>query len=323
MEPSSIPIGRLAPSPTGAQHLGNARSYLLAWASIRQRNGGIIFRIEDIDSPRVKPWAVRQAMDDLAWLGLNWDEGPDVGGPSGPYIQTQRCALYTNAISRLRALNQVYPCVCTRRDIEDAASAPHESIDGPVYPGTCSMWNEGDPLPEIGSFCWRFRVRDSHQSFTDDVSGAQSMNPARSLGDFPVTRKSGEAAYQLAVVVDDIAMGVTDVLRGNDLLPSTFRQLELYRAMKHPPPRFAHVPLVRGADGRRLAKRHGDTRLSYFREQGCKPESIVGWSAWSAGIIDRWELLSPSELLSVFDLQKVRLADTLVDQDTYLRLMTM
>ena len=200
-------VGRLAPSPTSAQRLGNARTYLLAWLSARSQSGRVVLRMEDIDSPRVKPWAAEQAIEDLRWLGLDWDEGPDIGGPNGPYVQTERLPVYDAAIGRLIDSNRVYPCVCSRTDIDAAASAPHESIDGPVYPGTCAAWRLGDDLPPTGTFCWRFRATDRELWISDRVRGRLSMNVAKQLGDFPVTRKNLQAAYQLAVVVDDAGNG--------------------------------------------------------------------------------------------------------------------
>lgn len=275
----------------------------------------MLLRIEDIDSPRVKSWAIQQAIDDLRWLGLDWDEGPEADGDHAPYIQTHRKHLYEEALLQLMAPGDLlFPCVCTRRDIEEAASAPHERIDGVVYPGTCAGWSDGDPLPE--AFSWRLRCRDLQQSYDDQIAGPQKMNAAKMLGDFPVTRKreptattpkvlAGHASYQLAAAVDDIAMGVTEVFRGDDLIPSTFRQLEIYHALEATPPAYAHAPLVLGENGMRLAKRHGDTRLSYFREQGTRPETIVGWAAWSAGLIDTWEDVSASELVEVYDVAKI------------------
>lgn len=317
----AVPVGRLAPSPTGAQHLGNARTYILAWLSIRSRGGRVVLRIEDIDSPRVKPWAMQQAIDDLAWLGLDWDQGPDIGGDCGPYIQTQRSQRYADTIDQLRQRNLLYPCVCTRKDIEEAASAPHESTDGPIYPGTCDQWQLGDRLPPTGEFCWRFRTQTREVAFVDRVAGAQSLIPHSALGDFPVTRKTGEAAYQLAVVDDDVAMGINEVLRGDDLLPSAFRQIDLYNAMQQPLPSFAHVPLVVGTDGRRLAKRHGDTRLSYFRERAARPQSIVGWALWSAGLIDRWQPVEARDFIDSFDLAAIHRAKTTVSPAEYQKII--
>ncbi len=276
---------RLAPSPTGAQHLGNARTYLLAYWSARRSGAKLILRIEDVDSPRVKPWATQQAIEDLRWLGIDWDEGPDVGGPNAPYIQTERVDLYRDALARLIDANRVFPCICSRKDIAEAGSAPHFEHEGPIYFGPCASWQVGDGLPEEGTYCWRFRSGSQRIEFNDLVLGSRSCVPAEALGAFPVTQKNGEPSYQLAVVVDDGAMGITEVVRGNDLVPSTFRQIELYEALSLSQPVFAHVPLVLGTDGRRLAKRHGDTRLSHYREQGVRPEQIVTWAARSAGLI--------------------------------------
>jgi glutamyl-tRNA synthetase len=306
------PVGRLAPSPTGAQHIGNARTYLLAWLSIRSRGGRVILRMEDIDSPRIKRGAAQQAIDDLRWLGLDWDEGPDIGGPHAPYVQTQRLELYREALERLKIAERVYPCTCTRSDVEAAASAPHLGQEGPIYPGTCASRrvadantlarsaSEGNAAPP---FAWRLRTTCASRAFDDLVAGPQTCNVATELGDFVVAKADGSPAYQLAVVVDDHAMGITEVLRGNDLLPSAFRQIELYDFFGWSPPRFAHVPLVVGPDGRRLAKRHGDTRLSTLRQAGVPAERIVGLLAWSCHFLTRPKNLRPRDLLARFDFE--------------------
>lgn len=299
-------VGRLAPSPTGAQHVGNARTYLLAWLSVRSRGGQVILRMEDIDSPRVKRGAAEQAIEDLRWLGLDWDEGPDIGGPQESYVQTQRLPLYREALERLKAAERVYPCTCTRTDIEAAASAPHVGQEGPRYPSTCASRKVADAASLSGQpFAWRLRTTDGPRDFTDLVAGPQRCNVAAELGDFVVAKADGSPAYQLAVVVDDQAMGVTEVLRGNDLLPSAFRQLEFYDFFGWHSPAFAHVPLVIGPDGRRLAKRHGDTRLATLRESGVTAERLVGLLAWSCGLVDKPAPVQARELVSSFDLAKL------------------
>lgn len=298
-------IGRLAPSPTGAQHVGNARTFLIAWLSIRSRGGRVILRIEDIDSPRVKPWAVQQVIDDLLWLGLDWDEGPDVGGPHAPYVQTERAAQYAAALEFLKRGDRIYPCLCTRTDIAEAASAPHLGQEGPLYPGTCSHRAPADAGSLVSEYAWRFRVSDQTHQFEDQFSGSVCCCPAKELGDFVIGKKDGTPAYQLAVVVDDHAMGVTEVCRGDDLLPSAFRQQELYEEFHWPLPKYVHVPLVVGADGRRLAKRHGDTRISVLREQGVPPERLLGLLAWSCGWQADSRPVAIAQLLSSFHLSSI------------------
>lgn len=309
------PVGRLAPSPTGAQHMGNARTYLLAWLSIRSRGGRVVLRIEDIDSPRIKAGAARQAVDDLHWLGLDWEEGPDVGGPHAPYVQTQRVEHYAAALDELKHAERVYPCTCTRSDIAEAASAPHVGQEGPPYPGTCAGRPVADAALLDRPYAWRFRTSDREQGVVDLVQGERRCNVKRELGDFVVSKMDGSPAYQLAVVVDDHAMGITEVLRGDDLMPSAFRQLELYDFFGWTPPAFAHVPLVVGPDGRRLAKRHGDTRLSTLREQGVTPEKLVGFLGWSCGLLPSPLPCSARDLLSAFDLNKLPRTPLVFEED--------
>ena len=296
MSPSTI--GRLAPSPTGAQHVGNARTYLVAWLSARARAGTVKLRIEDIDSPRLKPGAADEAIHDLRWLGLDWD------GP--PMVQTARLSHYEAALEKLKRQDRVYPCTCTRSDIAAAASAPHAGEEI-AYPGTCAHRQAGDAaaLAAAGKpFAWRFRVTDE-PVYTDLFAGEQRIDLKQSGGDFVVWKNVGTPAYQLAVVVDDAAMGVTEVIRGDDLIPSTPRQLLLYRALGLTPPEFGHVPLVVGEDGRRLAKRHGDTRLSALRAAGVAPETLVGLLAWSCGWLREPEPVTPQDLLPRFRLSAI------------------
>jgi len=275
-------------------------------------------RIEDLDSPRVKAWAIQQAMDDLRWLGLDWDEGPDIGGTNAPYIQTERLELYRDAFELLRAADRIYPCTCSRADVLAAASAPHEGQEGPIYPGTCvgRAANDAKAFADQ-TFSWRFRTRNANRHLDDLCAGDRQLNVAKELGDFVIAKADGTPAYQLAVVFDDHAMGVTEVLRGDDLLPSAFRQLELYEFFGWQPPQFAHVPLVVGLDGRRLAKRHGDTRLSTLRAQGVSAERLLGLLAQSCGLRETAEPITARELLDESDLAKLQ-QDPYVYQDALL-----
>ncbi|QDU25252.1 Glutamate--tRNA ligase 1 [Anatilimnocola aggregata] len=306
--PSTSPpiVGRLAPSPTGAQHVGNARTFLLAWLSARSQQGKLILRMEDIDSPRIKPGAAQQAIDDLRWLGLEWDEGPDVGGPQFSYVQTERLPLYEQALAQLKQAERIYPCTCTRSEVAAAASAPHAGQEGPRYPGTCAANTAALASRFVpGSFAWRFRTTDERLTIHDGLAGEVSCSVNQELGDFVIAKADGTPAYQLAVVVDDHAMGITEVVRGDDLLPSAFRQQQLYDFFGWQPPRFIHVPLVIGEDGRRLAKRHGDTRLATFRAAGIAPERIIGLLAWSCGLRPTAAPIHARELLADFSWQRI------------------
>jgi glutamyl-tRNA synthetase len=296
-------VGRLAPSPTGAQHVGNARTYLIAWLSARSTGGRVLLRIEDIDSPRVKPGAAEQACADLRWLGLDWDEGP--------VFQTARMPLYEAALQILREKELVYPCTCSRSDVERAASAPHADHEGSAYPGTCAGRRAGD-WKDLGDrpYCWRFRVPASNLGFEDGFLGPVRLDLKALGGDFVVWKapRNGTPAtpaYQLAVVVDDAAQGVTEVVRGDDLVPSTPRQLLLYAALGLKAPHFVHVPLVVGADGRRLAKRHGDTRLATLRDAGVAAEMLLGFLAWSCDWLERVRPVTGIELLPLFRLDSI------------------
>lgn len=285
-------VGRLAPSPTGSQHLGNARTYLIAWLSARQQDGQVILRIEDIDSPRVKADASEQIQDELRWLGLTWD--------IGPIVQTTRMAKYEQALEALKQKELVYPCTCTRKDIEQAASAPHLEHELPPYPGLCAHRNVADAATiKDRPYAWRFRSTSPVPDFEDIIQRNVLPRPEYG-GDFVVWKNNNTPAYQLAVVVDDAEMAVTEVIRGDDLIPSTPRQIQLYRALGLTVPRFGHVPLVVGPDGRRLAKRHGDARLATMRSQGLLRDKLLGFLAWSCGWQTNWEPITLQQLLARF-----------------------
>lgn len=300
-------VGRLAPSPTGSQHVGNARTYLIAWLAARSAGGRLVLRIEDIDVWRNKPGAIEQAQDDLRWLGLDWDG--DV------VLQSRQLPAHEAALERLKQQELVYPCTCTRGDIASASSAPHREHEAPTYPGTCTGRRAADAATLEKAYAWRFRVSDS-PAFMDRVLGEVRIDLQEAGGDFVLWRSFAAPAYQLAVVVDDAAAGVTEVVRGDDLLSSTPRQLLLYRALDLPPPTYAHVPLVLGEDGRRLAKRHGDTRLGSLRSAGVTPEAFLGLLAWSCGWQPRPDPVSASELIGKFSFEAIPREPFVLTRDT-------
>lgn len=286
-------VTRLAPSPTGALHLGNARTFFINWILARQNGWRILLRIEDLDGPRIKPGSDRILLEDLQYLGLNWDQGP--------LYQSAREAEYRCAVDRLLKSRLAYPCICTRREVDLAASAPHAEDGASVYPGTCrgrfgtleQARTAAGREPAI-----RFAAPDRVVEFEDRFLGHRRINVATQLGDFVIAKSDGTAAYQLAVVVDDLAAGVTEVVRGDDLLDSTPRQILIYEALGATDriPHYTHLPLVIGADGRRLAKRHGDTRLASYRQLGVPAsrvlELLARWCGMGAApdAIERFDL---------------------------------
>jgi glutamyl-tRNA synthetase len=315
--------GRFAPSPTGPLHLGNARTALVSWLAARSAGGAYLMRVEDLDAPRVRPGLEARILAELRWLGLDWDEGPDVGGPAGPYRQSERRPRYAEALERLRARGHVYPCFCSRAEIAAAAQAPHgPGDDGPRYPGTCAALGPEELARRSASRppAWRFRVRPGPVLFDDGIHGAQAVDVAAATGDFVVARADGVPAYQLAVVVDDAAMDVTDVVRGDDLLASTARQLLLYEALGLRPPRFAHVPLVLGEDGARLAKRHGALSVGDLRERGADPAAVVALLASRSGL-DAGARATPRDLVAGFSLARVERAPAVLRGEDVARLV--
>ena len=298
-------VGRFAPSPSGRIHLGNLLCALLVWLSAHQQGGRVILRIEDLDTARCPGKYARQMEEDLRWLGLTWEEGPGVGGPAAPYQQSRRTAPYQAALDRLTEQGLVYPCFCTRSEL-NAASAPHGSDGQVVYPGTCRNLTREQAaersrrrLPAL-----RLRVPDRVIRFQDGHMGAYQENLAADCGDFLLRRSDGMFAYQLAVVVDDAAMGVTEVVRGADLLSSTPRQLLLYQLLGWEPPVFRHLPLLLTAEGRRLSKRDADAGLDLLQDR-FTPEEILGKLAYLAGFHPSGEPGTAQQLLAEFDWDKV------------------
>jgi len=292
--------GRIAPSPTGFLHLGHAMTFWHAQQRAREAGGKLVLRIEDLDRDRCRKEFVEAISEDLHWFGLDWDEGPDIGGPFAPYVQSERRRYYLEALEKLRAGGYIYPCKCSRKDVMQASLAPHDENEEPIYPGTC---RPGGPVVEAAvpgavvaaavsaaemdlpaetaaaptaiATNWRFRVPDDERiDFLDERVGRQSAVAGRDFGDFLVWRRDDVPAYQLAVVVDDAAMQISEVVRGKDLLMSTFRQLLLYRVLDLRPPKFYHAPLVLDESGKRLAKRHGALSLRALRERGAKPDEL-------------------------------------------------
>lgn len=298
---------RLAPSPTGALHLGNARTFLINWILARQRNWTIVLRIDDLDGPRIKPQAAENAIEILAWLGMDWDEGP--------HYQSHEFPRYTAALRELIRQQVAYPCRCTRSQVEAASlSAPHADQHELRYPNTCrpapSEWPAADvAIEHVG---WRLFVPSGSTVTHDEFAGDRTVDVQQEVGDFLIATRGGVPSYQLAVVVDDSRQGISRIVRGDDLLPSVARQRLLYDRLGFGPyPKYWHVPLVRGEDGRRLAKRHGDTRVQMYRDLGVPPHAVVGLLASWSGILDRGRPvpLSLAEFLAEFRLDRLPTTD--------------
>jgi glutamyl/glutaminyl-tRNA synthetase len=269
--------GRLAPSPTGLLHLGHGCTFWTAYRRAVAAGGTLVFRNEDLDPQRSKPEFARAMLEDLRWLGMRWQEGPDAGGPFAPYEQSRRRELYLAIWRKLRDRGHIYPCTCSRKDLAMAAAAPNESDDEPLYSGRCRhRMREAMAHASPAGLNWRMLVPDGEAiAFDDRAQGAQSFVAGRDFGDFLVWRRDDVPAYQLAVVADDAAMQITEVVRGADLLKSTARQLLLIRALELPIPAYYHCNLVRDEQGMRLAKRHDALALRTLREQGRTPEQVL------------------------------------------------
>ena len=296
------PVGRFAPTPSGRMHLGNVFAALLAWLSIRAQDGELVLRMEDLDTQRTSAEFAQTLRDDLRWLGLDYDrETPP---------QSQRTAAYDRYFAILQELGLLYPCYCTRSQLH-SANAPHFSDGTYVYPGTCRSLRE---IPKDRKPAWRVQVPDRLWTVEDLVQGHFEMNLATHCGDMVVRRSDGVYVYQLAVTVDDGEAGVTEVVRGWDLLSSAPRQMYLQELFGFPHPRYAHVPMLLAPDGRRLSKRDGDLDLGALRQR-MRPEQLIGSLAFSAGLLDRPEAVSPWELAKDFSWEKVRREDVKMDKN--------
>ncbi len=273
-----MPRGRLAPTPTGHLHVGHARTFALAAERARRAGGTLVYRTEDLDASRCRPEFAAAAIADLRWLGLDWQEGPDVGGPCGPYVQSARLPWFAEVWRRLQASGAIYPCDKSRKDVARSLTAPHAEDDAePIFPPELRPAHGlGRGLAAPGASNWRFRVPDGETiAFDDALRGPQAFVAGRDFGDFLVWRKDGFPAYELAVVADDHAMGITEVVRGADLLLSTARQLLIYRALGWTAPAWAHAPLIVDAEGRRLAKRTAGLSIRELREAGRTPTEVL------------------------------------------------
>jgi glutamyl-tRNA synthetase len=297
--------GRYAPSPTGLLHLGNARTALVAWLSARAAGGAFVLRVEDIDAPRVMPGAEADMFGMLQWLGIDWDEGPDVGGPFPPYRQSDRIGLYEEALQRLHDSGYLFPCTRSRKDLLEIASAPH-GASTPYPPGlrpteVAPDWFERFEADTRRRASIRFRVDPGEETFRDRLHGRLSQNVAEETGDSVLKRRDGVIAYQLAVVVDDLAMGITEVVRGDDLLHATGRQMRLIRALGGTPPDYMHVPLMYNLDGVKLCKRDGALTLQALRDRGIAAETVVGALAWTLGLQSEPTPRRTGELVRAFN----------------------
>lgn len=304
--PESKVTGRLAPSPTGQLHLGNAWAFLLAWLSARSAGGKVILRIDDIDTARSRSEFALNLVDDLEWLGLDWDVGPGTESPARCYVQSARGDIYREAIDKLASRGLLYPCFCSRRELKNLPSAPH--AEEPCYPGICAGLDEQQRLALLGSgkaHSLRFRCPGGTVRFRDALLGDREFLPEQFGGDFPVVRGDGVVSYQLATAVDDSLMGVTQVVRGRDLLSSTPRQILIQKALELSVPAYAHIPLLLDQNGERLAKRHGALSLANLRQNGARPQMLTGALAHAAGMLDKPEPISPRELLANFDLAQL------------------
>ena len=301
-------VGRFAPTPSGKMHLGNVLCCLLAWLSARSQGGKVILRVEDLDPERSGPAFERQIEDDLRWLGLDWDEG-GLEAENGSYCQSNRAGVYEAYFARLKSRGLVYPCFCSRAELH-AADAPHLSDGRYLYPGTCRGLTPEETAARMKKRrpAWRVKAPDETIAFTDLHYGPYTENLAAECGDFVIRRADGVFAYQLATAVDDALMGVTEVVRGRDLIGSTARQIWLQKELGLPSPVYGHISLLTDADGRRLSKRDGDLDLQKLRQRW-RPEEIIGMLAAAAGLLPAYRPAAAAELVPGFSWEKVRRED--------------
>lgn len=307
-------VGRFAPSPSGRMHLGNVYCALLSWLSAKADGGQWILRIEDLDLQRCKRQFADVLENDLLWLGLKWDEGGSNCGTKGPYYQSERSSIYEQYFQQLVEAGLTYPCFCRRADLL-SAQAPHASDGRVVYSGVCLNLspNQQAELAKQRPPAIRIRVPNEEVSYVDGHFGYQTENLQLDCGDFIIRRSDKSFAYQLAVVVDDALMGVTQVVRGCDLLPSTHQQLFLYKMLGFNAPQFYHLPLLMSQSGARLAKRDVGADVGALRLSCCRAQRVIGQLAFWAGLIDRPQPISADELLSEFQWNKIPLKNITVN----------
>ena len=309
-KPANEVRGRYAPSPTGRLHVGSARTALAAWLSVRAEGGTFVMRVEDLDGPRTVPGMAEAILEDLAWLGLDWDEGPERGGPYPSYRQSERHHFYEAALALLHRQERLFPCRHSRKDLLRLATAPHGTggllpypaalRPHPLAPGWFDAHRNGAPDAAL-----RFLVHDHPVTFEDRVYGALTEPVHETVGDFVLKRRDGVYAYQLAVVVDDLLMGITEVVRGEDLLASTARQIQLIEALGGARSAYAHVPLVVNAEGEKLSKRDQSLTVQSLRERGVRPEALVGYLGYALGLIPKPIPCTPADLVPHFAWERI------------------
>ncbi len=306
------PRGRFAPSPSGRMHLGNAFCALLSWLAVKSQGGEMILRIEDLDTARCKLAYTEQLLDDLAYLGLEYDEGPTLSDMDRRYFQSARTALYEQALEKLEAKGLIYPCYCSRDELH-AASAPHASDGRVLYNGACRGLTQVQQASKTRVPAMRIKAADRTYTFIDGLYGEQCANVQKEWGDFVLRRSDGLFAYQFAVVVDDAAMGVTQVTRGRDLLSSVAPQLQLYEVLELTPPDFIHIPLLVNEEGRRLSKRDRDLDLGEIRKRFSSPQELIGRLLYIAGLLNAPEPITPQEACQEFSLGRLIREDIRLD----------